>query len=84
MKPLNSGHLRVLLLSTPTGVVNRQNICLLLRGVRYWGGSLTKIAAFRNNILPTIQGMPAIWDVRYWEVSLCLHQPDLLVKYQTK
>ena len=24
------------------------------------------------NILSAIQGMPAIWDVRYWEVSLCI------------
>ena len=31
------------------------------------------------NILSAIQGVPAIWDVRYWEVSLYLSMYDLLV-----
>ena len=58
MKPLNSGHLRVFKVLS---VIKR---CPLL------GGSLTKMSHLRQNILSAIQGMSAIWDVRYWQVSL--------------
>ena len=58
VKPLNSGHLRVL---KSLSVIKR---CPLL------GGSLQRLSRLGLNILSAIQGMPAIWDVRYWEVSL--------------
>ena len=61
VKPLNRGHLRVL---KNLSAIKR---CPLL------GGSLTKIVIFALlgvNILSAIQGMSAIWDVRYWKVSL--------------
>ena len=57
-KPLNSGHLRLL---KDLSVIER---CPLLRG------NLKKISHLRLNTLSTIQGMSAIWDVRYWEVSV--------------
>ena len=50
VKPLNSGHLRVL---KNWSAIKR---CPLLGG--------------RLNILSAIHGISAIWDVRYWEVSL--------------
>ena len=58
VKPLNSGHLRIL---KNLSVIKR---CSLL------GGNSKKIVAFGLNILSTIQGMSAIWDVRHWEASL--------------
>ena len=59
VKPLYSRHLRTL---TSLSVIER---CPLL------GGKLTKTVAFENkSFVRSIQGMSAIWDVRYWEVSL--------------
>ena len=58
MKPLNSGHLRVFKVLS---VIKR---CPLV------GGGLTKLSHLGQNILSAIQGMSAIWDIRYWEVSL--------------
>ena len=58
MKPLNSGHLRVL---KNVSFIER---CPLLRG------NLKKLSHLGLNVLPAIHGMSAIWDVRYWEVSL--------------
>ena len=57
MKPLNSGHLQVLKNLT---VIER---CPLLRG------NLKRLT-FGTTVLSAIQGMSAIWDARYWEVSL--------------
>ena len=45
-------------------------ICPLLRGVRYWEVVLQRLSYFGLNIVSAIQGMSAIWDVGYWEVSL--------------
>ena len=28
----------------------------------------------RLSVLSAVHGMPAIWDVRFWEVSLYIHQ----------
>ena len=55
VKPLNSRHLRVLKIMS---VIER---CLLL------GGNFKKIVTVGTKCF---QGMSAIWDVRYWEVSL--------------
>ena len=55
VKPLNSRHLRVLKIIS---VIER---CLLL------GGNFKKIVTVGTKCF---QGMSAIWDVRYWEVSL--------------
>ena len=57
MKPLNSGHLQVLKNLT---VIER---CPILRG------NLKRLT-FGTTVLSAIQGMSAIWDARYWEVSL--------------
>ena len=57
VKPLNSGHLRVL---KNLSIIKR---CPLL------GGSLTKIVTIRTKNFSAIQGMAAIWDIRYWGVS---------------
>ena len=35
------------------------------------GSNLKKIVHLGLNILSAIQGMSAIWNVRYWEVWLC-------------
>ena len=61
MKPLNSGNRRVLKKLT---VIDR---CPLL------GGNFKKRLSHLGLIdLSTIQGISAIWDVRYWDVSLYL------------
>ena len=56
MKPLNSGHLRVL---KYWSVVER---C--------WEVILERLSHSGLTVLSTIHGMSAIWDVRYCEVSL--------------
>ena len=58
VKPLNSGHLRIL---KNLSVIER---CSLL------GGNLKKIVILGLNVLSAIHGMSAIWDVRYCKVSL--------------
>ena len=47
-----------------------EKICPLLRGVRYWEAILKRLSHLGLNALSAIQGMSAIWNVRYWEVSL--------------
>ena len=58
VKPLNSGHLRVLI---NLSFIER---CPLLES------NLIKIATFGTNVLSAIHGMLGIWDVRCWEFSL--------------
>ena len=58
VKPLNSGHLRVL---RNLSVIER---CLLL------GGNLKKTVTFGTNCFVCYSRHVAIWDIHYWEVSL--------------
>ena len=58
VKPLNSGHLRVL---RNLSVIER---CLLL------GGNLKKTVTFGTNCFVCYSRHIAIWNVRYWETSL--------------
>ena len=58
VKPLNSGHLRVL---KKLSVIKR---CPLL------GGSLTKIVTIGTKYFARYSRHVPIWDVRYWDVSL--------------
>ena len=41
-----------------------------MRVVRYWDVILKRLSNLGRNILSAIHDMSAIWDVRYWEVSL--------------
>ena len=50
--------------------VNPLKICPLLRGVRYSELIWQRLSHLGLNILFAIQDMSAIWDVRYWKVSL--------------
>ena len=47
-----------------------KKFCPFLRGVHYWEVILKRLSHLELNVLPAIQGMSAIWDVRYWEVAL--------------
>ena len=38
----------------------------LLRGVRYWEVIQKGLSHLGPNILSAIQGMSAIWNIRYW------------------
>ena len=58
VKPLKSGHLRVL-----------QNLSVI-KSCPLLGSSLKRYPHLGLNILSPIQGMSAIWNVRCWEVSL--------------
>ena len=58
VKPLNNTHLGVL---KNLSVIER---CPLLVG------NLKRLSHLGLNVLSAIHGMSAIWDVRYWEVSL--------------
>ena len=55
---LDSGHLRVLIIFPS------------LRAVHYWVAVQQRLSHLGLNILSAIQGMSAIWDIRYWEASL--------------
>ena len=41
-----------------------------MRGVRYWEIILKRLSYLGLNVSSAIHGMSAIWDVRYWDVSL--------------
>ena len=41
-----------------------------MRGVRHWDLILKRLSHLRLSVLSAIHGMSAIWNVRYWEVSL--------------
>ena len=41
-----------------------------MRGVCYWEVILKRLSHLWLNVLSTIHGMSAVWDVRYWEASL--------------
>ena len=41
-----------------------------MRGVRYWELILKRLSHLGLNVFSAIHGMPAIWNVHYWEVSL--------------
>ena len=61
VKPLNSGHLRVL-----------KNLFVVKRCPRYWEAVYQRLSHLGLHILSAIQGMSTVWDARFWEVSLFL------------
>ena len=44
-----------------------------MRGVRYWKVIYKRLSHLELNVFSAIHGMSAIWDIRYWKVSLCYH-----------
>ena len=52
-----------------------------MRGVHYWEVILKRLLHLGLNILSAFHGMFAIWDVRYWEVSLYYHFSTNSIKY---
>ena len=55
------------------GTYGSQKICPLLRDVCYWEVILKRLPHFELYVLSAIPGMSAVWDIRYWEVSLYIN-----------